>query len=44
MSAFLILQFVAVKVADELIFIELALSTVPLIYIPLILPFIVPLF
>ena len=42
MSAFLILQLVAVKVADELIFIELALSTVPLTNIPLVLLFIVP--
>ena len=42
MSAFLILQLVAVKVADELIFIELVPSTVPLTDIPLVLPFIVP--
>lgn len=42
MSAFLILQSVAVKVADELIFIELAPSTVPLTDIPSKLPCIVP--
>lgn len=42
MPAFLILQFIAVKEADELIFIELAPSIAPLTDIPLLLPFIFP--
>lgn len=44
MSAFWILQLEAVKEADEEIVIELALSTLPLIYIPELLPDIVPVF
>ena len=42
--AFLILQFEACKEADELIFIESAPLIAPLIYIPLVLPCIVPVF
>ena len=44
MSVFLILQLLAIKEADELIFIELTPSTIPLTDIPLLLPFIVPVF
>ena len=42
--AFLILQLLAIKEADELIFIELTPSTIPLTDIPLSVPFIVPVF
>ena len=44
MSAFLILQLVAVKVAYESIVIELTLSTILLMCIPELLPLIVPRF
>ena len=42
MPAFVILQLLAIKEADELIFIELTPSTIPLTDIPLLVPFIFP--
>lgn len=44
MSPFLTLHYEAVKVLDESIFIESLPLTVPLIYIPFIVPYIFPLF